>query len=324
MKIAVIGLGDIAVKAYLPVLTQRDGIELVFCTRNAHRLKQLANTHRITEFCTDYKMLLSHQSTNGRRGIDAVMIHSATSSHYEIAQFFLSHGIPVFVDKPLSDSYQECEALYEIAEQQKQPLFMGFNRRYIPLYNTYLDGVQLHESEQFSSSPKLSLMSLRWEKNRHNLPGGIRTFIFDDFIHPLDSINVATNVTENDLHLVTQFDANQLARLDVQWQKDHTIYHASMNRTFGVTKEKVSANYRNTSYEFDSFVSGTKWDGGNEQRIYLPDWTPMLTSKGFTGMIEHWISVIEQGKQASYLVDRNLKTHYLCDHICQKIEAMKQ
>lgn len=131
-------------------------------------------------------------------------------------------------------------------------------------------------------------------------------------------------MTENDLHLVTQFDANQLARLDVQWQKDHTIYHASMNRTFGVTKEKVSANYRNTSYEFDSFVSGTKWDGGNEQRIYLPDWTPMLTSKGFTGMIEHWISVIEQGKQASYLVDRNLKTHYLCDHICQKIEAMKQ
>ena len=62
MKIAVIGLGDIAVKAYLPVLTQRDGIELVFCTRNEQRLKQLAKTHRITEYCTDYKMLISHQA----------------------------------------------------------------------------------------------------------------------------------------------------------------------------------------------------------------------------------------------------------------------
>lgn len=34
MKIAMIGLGDIAQKAYLPVLAQWPDIELVLCTRN--------------------------------------------------------------------------------------------------------------------------------------------------------------------------------------------------------------------------------------------------------------------------------------------------
>ncbi|MEF1307816.1 gfo/Idh/MocA family oxidoreductase, partial [Vibrio owensii] len=35
MKIGIIGLGDIAQKAYLPVITQLPNVELVFCTRNA-------------------------------------------------------------------------------------------------------------------------------------------------------------------------------------------------------------------------------------------------------------------------------------------------
>ncbi len=34
MKIAMIGLGSIARKAYLPVLSAVDGAELVFCTRD--------------------------------------------------------------------------------------------------------------------------------------------------------------------------------------------------------------------------------------------------------------------------------------------------
>lgn len=32
MKIGIIGLGDIAQKAYLPAITQHSDVELVFCT----------------------------------------------------------------------------------------------------------------------------------------------------------------------------------------------------------------------------------------------------------------------------------------------------
>lgn len=42
MKIGIIGLGDIAQKAYLPVITQRPDLALVFCTRNFALVTQLA------------------------------------------------------------------------------------------------------------------------------------------------------------------------------------------------------------------------------------------------------------------------------------------
>lgn len=71
MKIGIIGLGDIAQKAYLPVITQRPDLELVFCTRNPALVTQLAQRYRISENCTDYRELLGYN-------VDAVMIHAAT------------------------------------------------------------------------------------------------------------------------------------------------------------------------------------------------------------------------------------------------------
>ena len=40
MRIGIIGLGDIAQKAYLPVLNEKEGIELVLCTRNKEKLER--------------------------------------------------------------------------------------------------------------------------------------------------------------------------------------------------------------------------------------------------------------------------------------------
>lgn len=135
MKIGIIGLGDIAQKAYLPVITQLPNIELVFCTRNANALESLAKQYRISETCQDYQQLLHF-------GVDAVMIHAATSVHPQIAAFFLQNGIPTFVDKPLADNADDVEKLYDIAEKEKQPLYVGFNRRHIPLYNQHMPEVQ--------------------------------------------------------------------------------------------------------------------------------------------------------------------------------------
>ena len=305
MKLAIVGLGDIAQKAHLPVITQINGLELVFCTRDKNTLKKLAKQYRIHECYSDYRELI-------KAGIDAVMIHSSTVSHVQIATFFLQQGLPTFVDKPLADNAFDCETLYELAEKNQQPLYMGFNRRFIPLYNQYLPAVQ-------NAKEHASLLSLRWEKNRFNQPGNIRTFIFDDFIHPLDSINLdAKNNLEN-VYLNWQCKGEQLSRLDVQWQQTNTLLHASMNRVYGITKERISACYENCAYEFDSFVAGKCWQDNQESVIALPDWTPMLTSKGFTAMIEDWLSVVVSGKLAQSVVERNLASHQLAEAICQKI-----
>ncbi|MDF5360288.1 Gfo/Idh/MocA family oxidoreductase, partial [Vibrio parahaemolyticus] len=86
MKIGIIGLGDIAQKAYLPVITQLPNVELVFCTRDAETLSSLAQQYRIKESCQDYRQLPAF-------GVDAVMIHAATHVHFQIAEYFLKQSI---------------------------------------------------------------------------------------------------------------------------------------------------------------------------------------------------------------------------------------
>tara|TARA_R110001583_G_scaffold7720_10_gene37980 strand:- start:4375 stop:5280 length:906 start_codon:yes stop_codon:yes gene_type:complete len=298
MKIAMIGLGDIAQKAYLSILTQLDNVQLVFCTRDNETLMRLAKKYRVNKLYQDYRMLK-------KEDIDAVMIHSSTASHPMIAAYFLQQGIATFVDKPLADNAFDCEKLYDLAEKHNVPLYMGFNRRFIPLYQQH----KLNEQ----------LLSLRWEKNRFNLPAALRTFIFDDFIHPLDSVNLYAKNNIEDIHLVSQFKGDQLARLDIQWEQQGSLLHASMNRCYGTTNEVVSFNYENCSYQFDSFTSGKKWQANQQTDLRLADWTPMLSSKGFSAMIEDWLSVVALGKLESHIMKRNLATHQLAELICQKV-----
>ncbi|MCX9591112.1 Gfo/Idh/MocA family oxidoreductase [Vibrio cholerae] len=304
MKVAMIGLGDIAQKAYLPVLAQLPDVELILCTRNQHTLQTLAARYRVSATCTDYRDVLQY-------GVDAVMIHAATDVHSTLAAFFLRLGIPTFVDKPLAASAQECENLYELAEKHHQPLYVGFNRRHIPLYNQHLSELAQQECG--------ALRSLRWEKHRHALPGDIRTFVFDDFIHPLDSVNLSRQPNLDDLYLTYHMSEGLLARLDVQWQTGDTLLHASMNRQFGITTEQVTASYDNVAYQFDSFTQGKMWRDNQESRVALKDWTPMLASKGFDAMVQDWLQVAAAGKLPTHIIERNLASHQLAEAICQRL-----
>ena len=304
MKIAIIGLGNIAQKAYLPIMSQLPNVEIVLCSRSATTLNQLGDQYRIKERVQDYKMLST-------LNIDGVMIHSSTASHPEIAAFFIKQGIPTFVDKPLASNIEDCEKLHELAEVHQTLLYMGFNRRFIPLFNQHL----------FSS--ERPLLSLRWEKNRFDLAGELQDFIFDDFIHALDSVNIFAKESLDNMQISTQFHGEQLARLDVSWQERNTILHASMNRMHGMTNELVSANFANCSYQFDSFVQGQCFENGTSNTVLLPDWTSMLASKGFVAMIDDWIKTIEKGALSHEVSQRNIATHRLADKIFKVVKNAK-
>ncbi|NLS13769.1 Gfo/Idh/MocA family oxidoreductase [Vibrio sp. SM6] len=304
MKIALIGLGDIAQKAYLPTITQRSDVELVLCTRNQTTLDSLAKRFRIHETVQDYRALPSLK-------VDAVMIHSATSSHFEIASFFLKQRIASFVDKPLADDVNQVEQLYDLAEQYATPLYVGFNRRHLPILTHHLPHLQ--------QGPMTDLRVIRWEKHRYQLPGDIRTFIFDDFIHPLDSVNLCAQSTLDNVQMTYQMQGAKLSRLEVQWQNSGTLYQAVMDREFGHTNERVQIALTNQSYEFPSFTQGQHAQRQTVTQLQLPDWTPMIDSKGFAAMIDDWLTVVRCNQLAPAIIERNLASHRLADAIYQKI-----
>src|SRR4051812_47710267 len=78
LKIGVIGLGDIAQKAYLPVLTAQPGLELHLHTRTRSTLDRLGDAYRLPHRHTTLKALLD-------QGLDAAFVHAPTENHVEIA-----------------------------------------------------------------------------------------------------------------------------------------------------------------------------------------------------------------------------------------------
>ncbi|WP_088329398.1 Gfo/Idh/MocA family oxidoreductase [Lacimicrobium sp. SS2-24] len=308
MKIALIGLGDIAQKAYLPLLSAWPGIQVVLCSRNQKQLSELAEQYRISHYCSDYRALADYQP-------DGVMIHAATEVHSHLARYFLNLGIPTFVDKPLCATFAECEALYELAARTNAPLFVGFNRRYLPILHqeTGISGV--------SDNALSELRAIRWEKHRHNLPGDVRAMVFDDFIHAIDSVNLNGQLHQAALDHWVQFSGQHIARIDCRWQHQETLFEASMNRLYGKTCERITLSYPNRALELESLIQGHWSEQGVSHQVTLPDWTPMLAAKGFEAMLRHWFECVDSGQLPVHILDRNLSSHQICEALCQRIST---
>ena len=67
--------------------------------------------------------------------IDAVVISSTTSTHFEIAEKFLARRIPVLVEKPISTEKNEFKKLINFASDQDTILRCGLIEIYNPIFN---------------------------------------------------------------------------------------------------------------------------------------------------------------------------------------------
>ncbi|UCP13881.1 Gfo/Idh/MocA family oxidoreductase [Aeromonas media] len=296
MRIALIGLGDIAQKAYLPLLASDERVTPLLCTRSPAVLDKLARQYRIAECFTEVDALLGSRP-------DAVMIHAATSVHFALARQCLQAGIPTFVDKPLCFDYSEVEALTNLALAQDCPLFVGFNRRYLPA---------------MAAARTQPLTELNWQKHRHALPGLPRQFLFDDCIHVLDSLCCYGGAPTGDLHAVLRRSSQQpelLAGVSVAWQSGQVAVSGSMNRSAGLTEERIDAYGDNLSLHIENCTRGTIARDKTVQTLALDDWQPVLAQRGFVAMLDHWYQQIEAGRADGMLVESYLQSHRLAERL---------
>ncbi|MGE6232938.1 Gfo/Idh/MocA family protein [Aeromonas media] len=302
MRIALIGLGDIAQKAYLPLLASDERVTPLLCTRSPAVLDKLARQYRIAECFTEVDALLASRP-------DAVMIHAATAVHFALVRQCLQAGIPTFVDKPLCDSAAEVEALANLAMAQDCPLFVGFNRRYLPA---------------MAAARAQPLTELNWQKHRHALPGLPRQFLFDDFIHVLDSLCCYGGAPTGDLHAVLRRSSQQpelLAGVSINWQSGDRAISGSMNRSAGLTEERIDAYGDNLSLHIENCTRGTIARDKTVQTLAPNDWQPVLAQRGFVAMLDHWYQQIEAGRADGMLVESYLQSHRLAERLVTLAEG---
>lgn len=299
MRVGVIGIGDIATKAYLPVLASWPNIELVLCSRNSDSLIKAQNAFRIKDVTNDYKKLI-------KNNIDVVMVHAATEAHYEITEYFLKNKIPVFVDKPLSSDIDEVRFLCNLAKTMNTPLFIGFNRRYVPIYQ-----------HVFSVSPN----EVTYKKNRQDLAGPIRGFIYDDFIHVVDTVMMFSRLGARGVPDITVHGVQSdgvLSSVQVSWQSRSAIFTAKMNRESGSTAECLQVVENKREWKIDNLVEGKNWYGSEIFLLANSPWENHLRTRGFHCMLDDFFKVAKQPVNPN-LTNSYLVTHEVCEAIVKKL-----
>ena len=298
IKIALIGLGSIAQKAYLPILANHSKVDPILCTRNNYTLNKLSNEYRIHKTCSSLDELILSKP-------DAAMVHSSTESHVLIIPKLLEAKIPVFVDKPLSYSLGESERILDIASKNKLPLYLGFNRRFAPLIKT------------LSEVP--NPIQISWQKNRVDLAGNPRIFIFDDFIHVIDSLRFLGKGPIRNINVVSRVKDEKLENIQVQWQQGETLLLGGMNRISGITEEKIDFFSVGNKWVINNLNSGTHFTKEEENTLKFGDWESTLYKRGFVHMIEDWINVLEERSYNPESIEDIWETHQLCETILNKV-----
>ncbi len=125
MLIGVIGLGDIASKAYLPVLGSMEGIDLALCSRSEESVQRVQRQYRIAEATTHLDDLV-------KMGVTAAFVLSPNETHASIGRTLLEKGVDVFFEKPVTLHSVETQALAELADRNGRVMMVGLTGDTLP------------------------------------------------------------------------------------------------------------------------------------------------------------------------------------------------
>lgn len=304
LRAAVIGLGDIAQKAYLPVLTGEPGLELHLMTRDRAKLDRVGEQYRVPP---------AHRQGTLEAVIaarpDVAFVHAATEAHVAITEALLKAGVEVYLDKPLAYDLAGARHLVELAEKNGRSLMVGFNRRHAPGY------------VEAAAQPR-DLVLL--QKNRRSLPEAPRSMVFDDFVHVVDTLRfllpgeptrreVRWRCTEGPdgrpllRHLVLELSGDGFTALGI------------MNRDSGTTEEILEVSGRGAKLEVRNLAEVVAYPDGEPVLRRRPDWTPVARQRGIEQAVRVFLDAVRSG---STLDARDaLATHELCEWIVERVDG---
>lgn len=292
MKIGVIGLGNIAQKAYLPVYSElRNEGDFVLATRNKQTRELLQNKYGFKDIVETVDELIES-------GITACFVHVATEAHVEIVEKLLKAGIHVCVDKPLSEKLSEVKALQEYAEKNQLLLMIAFNRRFAPFV------------EKLKQVEDKNLILI--QKNRIHSPGNAGFMIYDLFLHVVDTAvyllddpiqQVQTKIIERN---------GELQRAFLHLETERTTAICSMDLLSGANTETYQVTSLQGTYNLENLTELTIQNTEGIKKESFGDWDTTLEKRGFASLIRSFIAGVKAQSDAHLKQEDVLLSHELC------------
>ncbi|MEU3254619.1 Gfo/Idh/MocA family oxidoreductase [Streptomyces sp. NPDC006997] len=297
MKVGCIGLGDIAQKAYLPVLGVQPGVELHLQTRTPATLARVADSLHLPaeRRHADLDALLAE-------GLDAAFVHAPTDVHPQIVTRLLKAGIPTYVDKPLAYELADSERLVELAEERGVSLAVGFNRRFAPAY------------AQCAEHPRELVVM---QKNRVGLPEEPRTMVLDDFIHVVDTLRFLVPGPVDDVTVRARTEGGLLHHVVLQLAGDGFTALGVMNRLSGSAEEVLEVAGQDTKRQVLNIAEVVDHKGQPTVRR-RGDWVPVARQRGIEQAALAFLDAVRAGRTLS--ARDALATHELCERVVRAVQ----
>ncbi|CAI0766295.1 Gfo/Idh/MocA family protein [Serratia entomophila] len=274
LRVGVVGLGGIAQKAYLPILTQAADWALVGGFS--------PNQQKAQPVCDSYRMACFSRLDSLAQQCDAVFVHSSTASHFQVIETLLHQGVHVYVDKPLAETLEQGERLIALAEKQGKALMVGFNRRFAPLYR---------QLKAQMSRPA----SIRMDKHRADSvgPNDVRFTLLDDYLHVVDTALWLAGGEEKLLSgSLRANEAGALLYAEHHFACGDTLVTTSMHRRGGSQRESVQAVTDGAVYQLNDMRQWLREDPQGMLEQPAPGWQTTLAQRGFEGAIRHFLDSV--------------------------------
>ncbi len=129
-----IGCGEVTEKKSGPAFSEIEGSEVVaVMSRQELKARSYAERHHVPRWYTSAQELIDDPEVN------AIYIATPPSSHATYAIMAMKAGKPVYVEKPLAASYEDCARINRISEETGVPCFVAYYRRYLPYFQKVKD-----------------------------------------------------------------------------------------------------------------------------------------------------------------------------------------
>jgi len=186
-----VGCGEVTEKKSGPAFSEVEGSDVVaVMSRNKEKARSYAERHHVKKFYTDAQELIDDPDIN------AVYIATPPSSHATFAIMAMHAGKPVYVEKPLAASYEDCARINRVSQETGVPCFVAYYRRFLPYFQrvkNIIDNGQIGNVTQvqirFSVPPRdldyNSPKELPWRLQPDISGGG---YFYDLAAHQLDLV----------------------------------------------------------------------------------------------------------------------------------------
>lgn len=299
MKIAVLGLGGIAQKYYLPILASDPNNHLIIYSRTPQTVAQTKANFRIQFTAESVDDILSWRP-------DAAFVLTPSHTHHELVKILLTHGVDVFAEKPVTLSPGETRELAELADASQRILMVGFNRRYAPLHQ---------RAREYWGNRKVE-QAVFTKLRTHPFHDAARAHMYDDTIHLVDALRFYCGegrVVHREIRSDGYFtSATALIALD-----DGGIAQVVTTMRAGQWREHYLLAGDGLTLEVDAFQR-LRISQGDEQRNWREDYDSgkdTFTGRGFKPEIDYFLDCVNTRAQPLTSAWDSLRTQMLLEEI---------